>query len=39
MIRRTPVEERLEVALEKGICYSYVSTDNIGGKIKIKHFF
>jgi hypothetical protein len=29
-ISRTPVEERLEVALEKGICYSYVSNDKIG---------
>lgn len=30
VIGRTPVEERLEVALEKGICYSYVTNDNIG---------
>lgn len=30
VVSRTPKEERLEIVLEKGICYSYVTSDNIG---------
>jgi synaptobrevin family protein YKT6 len=30
VIGRTQKEQRLEVALEKGICYAYVTSDNIG---------
>lgn len=29
--RRTQPEERLEVVLEKGICYSYHTSDSTGG--------
>ncbi len=29
---RTAVEDRLQVVLEKGICYSYVTSDKIGSK-------
>ena len=30
VIARTLKEQRLEVALEKGLCYSYVTSDNLG---------
>ena len=30
VISRTTKEERLEIALEKGICYSYITSDKIG---------
>ena len=30
IISRTNKEERQEIALEKGICYSYVTSDRIG---------
>lgn len=30
VVARTPKDERLEITLEKGICYSYVTTDQIG---------
>jgi synaptobrevin family protein YKT6 len=30
VVARTPKEERQEIVLEKGICYSYVTSDNIG---------
>lgn len=30
VIGRTLKEQKLEVALEKGICYSYVTSDNVG---------
>lgn len=30
VVSRTPKEDRQEVALEKGICYAYVTSDSIG---------
>lgn len=33
IISRTPKEERTEIVLEKGICYCYVTSENIGYSI------
>ena len=30
VVSRTPKEERTEITLEKGVCYCYVTSDNIG---------
>lgn len=30
IVSRTPKEERTEIVLEKGVCYCYVTSDNIG---------